>query len=82
MVIIKYKPTSGLLQIPPFDSLSYSLSTGDKPLVAKVIDFQIQNNGSKLTFLPGVLVRFFNPISWFILKQRLVYTKTTFVGLY
>ena len=37
-----YKPNSGLLQILPFDWLSYSLSIGDRPLVAKGMDFQIQ----------------------------------------
>ena len=31
------KSTSGLLQILPSDWLSYSLSTGDTPLVAKGI---------------------------------------------
>ena len=39
------KPTRGVLQILPSDWLSYSLSIGDRPLVAKGIDFQIQNNG-------------------------------------
>ena len=38
---------SRLLQIQPSDWLSYLLSIGDKPLIAKGIDFQIQNNGSK-----------------------------------
>ena len=42
-----------LLQILPFDWLSYSLCIGDRPLVAKLIDFQIQNNGRKLTFCRG-----------------------------
>ena len=31
----QYKPTTGLLQILTFDWLSYSLSIGDRPLVAK-----------------------------------------------
>ena len=39
----RLKPSSGLLQILilPFDWLSYSLSIGNRPLVAKRIDFQI-----------------------------------------
>ena len=45
-----YKPTGGLLQILPSDWLSYSLYIGDRPLVAKGIDFQIKNNGRKLAF--------------------------------
>ena len=32
----------GLLQILPSDWLSYSLSIGDGPLVAKGIDYQIE----------------------------------------
>ena len=52
-----YKPTSGLshllqnlekalglLQILPSDWLSYSLSIGDRLLVVKGINFQIQNS--------------------------------------
>ena len=45
-----YKPTSGLSQILSSDWLSYSLSILNKPLVAKGINFQIQNNGRKRTF--------------------------------
>ena len=40
-------------QILPSDWLSYSLSIGDRPLVAKAIDVHIQNNGRKLTFNRG-----------------------------
>ena len=52
-----YKPTGGLSQILPSDWLSYSPSIGDRPLVAKKINFQIQrqiqNYGRKLTFSRG-----------------------------
>ena len=39
--------SSELLQIPPFDWLRYSLFIGDRPLVAKGIDFQIQGQWQK-----------------------------------
>ena len=39
-----YKPTSGLSQILPSDWPSYSLSIGDRQLVAKGIDFQMAEN--------------------------------------
>ena len=44
--------TSGLLQILPSDWLSYSLSIGDRPLVAKGVDFHIQNNLKNTCILP------------------------------
>ena len=40
-------------QILPSDWLSYSLSIGYRPLVARAIDLHIQNNGRKLTFNRG-----------------------------
>ena len=49
--------TMFILQILPFYWLSYSQSTcmsiGDQPLVAKGINFQMQNNGRKLMFCRG-----------------------------
>ena len=42
--MLVYKPTSGLSQILPSDWPSYSLSIGDRQLVAKGIDFQMAEN--------------------------------------
>ena len=41
------------------DWLSYSLSIRDRPLVVKGINFQIQNNGRKLTFQSDSLKYYF-----------------------
>ena len=66
------KPTSGLLQILSSDWMSYPLSIGDRPVVVvgKGIDFQIENNGRKLTFCRG-----FSSCNN-ILSDQFVYTKT------
>ena len=57
----------------PSDWLSYSLSIGDRPPVAKWIDFQLQNNVRKRTFFRDFskfqFKIMFCPTSWFILKQ-------------
>ena len=42
-------------QILLSDWLSWSRSIGDRPLVAKGIDFQIENNGGKLMFCRGFI---------------------------
>ena len=45
-----------------------ALSVVDRPLVAKGIDFQIENNGRKLTFSRGFFKMIFCPTTtWFIL---------------
>ena len=48
------------------------MSIGDRPLIAKGIDFQIQNNGRKLTFSPGFSLFIENNI---LSDFKLVYTK-------
>ena len=62
-----YKPTSGLSQILPSDWLSYSLSIGDRPLVAKGITLKTMAENLRFT---KVSVRFLRLVDYLLIDNE------------